>query len=661
MRLSVKTKQVAGVVLIVGLAVVILSAIHLAWITRIHLRESLSRGEMVAQFVFERASNVVTTREQAYSALQGDPGLRSLLLSSIAYSEHVTSAAIVDPRNVVIVHSSPTLEGQVLEPQPLLEDLIGQGFLDQFQAISSDRTFEVQQALVMRREAGATGTAGAGGGSAGGGTEQFGSIRIGVSTTLIRKDLRQALWNSMYTAFISLIVATGIALLLAQWTLRPVHVLKSGLSRLGRGEFDVKLDLPPGDEFGELGSSFNLLSAELSAVRSQLAAGQAAPFESVVDRLEDAVAMFNPEGQVLFANAAMRSALPESMSGLHLHDALPGTHPYRTIVDQALQSRRSQGPVSEAVPVPGAAGGIEQLLTAHAIEHADRRFLGVMLVARNLAYLGQVQSTLRYSRKLASLNRLLAGVAHEVKNPLNAMTIHLELLKQKLSGGMAAFAAGARHATRVSEAVGLSTPSSTATVAGGEDQATGERVVVEVPALMKHVGVISSEIKRLDEVVQGFLKFSRPEELSLEPVDLSTLVGEVAEVVEPQARDAGVQVVVECPPDLPRISADRPVLRQALLNLALNAWQAMPNGGTIRFRGRAVADRRVSLTVEDTGVGIPPEHLPRIFDLYFTTREAGSGIGLSMVYRAIQLHDGSIEVQSTPGHGTVFTLTLPQA
>jgi signal transduction histidine kinase/HAMP domain-containing protein len=657
MRLSVKTKQVAGVVLIVGLAVVILSAIHLAWITRIHLRESLSRGEMVAQFVFERASNVVTTREQAYSALQGDPGLRSLLLSSIAYSEHVTSAAIVDPRNVVIVHSSPTLEGQVLEPQPLLEDLIGQGFLDQFQAISSDRTFEVQQALVMRRE----GTAGGTGNSAGGGTEQFGSIRVGVSTTLIRKDLRQALWNSLYTAFISLIVATGIALLLAQWTLRPVHVLKSGLSRLGRGEFDVKLDLPPGDEFGELGSSFNLLSAELSAVRSQLAAGQVAPFESVVDRLEDAVAMFNPEGQVLFANAAMRSALPESMSGMLLQDALPATHPYRTIVDQALQSRRSQGPVSQAVPVPGAAGGIEQLLTAHAIEHADRRFLGVMLVARNLAYLGQVQSTLRYSRKLASLNRLLAGVAHEVKNPLNAMTIHLELLKQKLSGGMAAFAAGSRHA-RASEAVGLGISSSTATVAGGnDDQANGERVMVEVPHVMKHVGVISSEIKRLDEVVQGFLKFSRPEELSLEPVDLSTLVGEVAEVVEPQARDAGVQVVVECPPDLPRISADRPVLRQALLNLALNACQAMPNGGTIRFRGRSAADRRVSLTVEDTGVGIPPEHLPRIFDLYFTTRESGSGIGLSMVYRAIQLHDGSIEVQSTPGHGTVFTLTLPQA
>jgi signal transduction histidine kinase len=635
MRLSIKTKQVAGVVLIVGLAVVVLSAIHLAWIARIHLRESLSRGEMVAQFVFERASNVVTTREQAYSALQGDPGLRSLLLSSIAYSEHVTYAAIVDPRNVAIVHSSPTLEGQTLEPQPLLTSLLDQGAIEQFQAISGDRTFEVQQPLLMRREAASTNA----------GNEQFGSIRVGVSTTLIRRDLRQALLRSAWTAFISLIAATLIAWVLAQWTLRPVHVLKSGLTRLGRGEFDVKLDLPPGDEFGELGSSFNLLSAELSSIRSQLAAGQAAPFESVVDRLEDAVAMFNPEGALLFANAAMRAALPDQEEAAVTLHSFPTEHPYRTLVEQALATRRPQGPVSEPVLMPADDGReVEQLMTAHAIEHADRRFLGVMLVARNLGYLSQVQSTLRYSRKLASLGRLLAGVAHEVKNPLNAMTIHLELLKQKLSGGMAAMG-GARGLARQTSEGGRAdrgAPATTMATDGGDGSNNGDRVLVEVPAVMKHVSVISAEIRRLDEVVQGFLKFSRPEELQLEPVDLSILVREVSDVVEPQAKDSGIEVTVDCP-------------------MALNACQAMPSGGALRFVARLASDRRISLVVEDTGVGIPPEHLSQIFDLYFTTKEEGSGIGLSMVYRTVQLHDGSIEVQSTPGHGTSFTLLLPQA
>src|SRR5262249_28114840 len=138
-------------------------------------------------------------------------------------------------------------------------------------------------------------------------------------------------------------------------------------------------------------------------------------------------------------------------------EALPTTHPYRRLVEQALQSRKSQGPVSEEVPVPGAMldivngpAAVEQLVMAHAIEHADRRFLGVMLVARNIAYLSQVQSTIRHSRKLASLGRLLAGVAHEVKNPLNAMTIHLELLKQKLSGSIGAI--GTRALGRGAEA-----------------------------------------------------------------------------------------------------------------------------------------------------------------------------------------------------------------
>ena len=271
--------------------------------------------------------------------------------------------------------------------------------------------------------------------------------------------------------------------------------------------------------------------------------------------------------------------------------------------------------------------------------------MGVMLVARDLGYIGQVQSTLRYSQKAAALGRLLAGVAHEVKNPLNAMTIHLELLKQKLGGG------------------GVARPVARAAEAGGVRVADAPpvQVTVESSSVLNHVSVIGSEIRRLDEVVQGFLKFSRPEELALEPVDLAAMVTDVGDVVGPQANAAGVRLVISPATDLPRVSADSSLLRQALLNLALNAVQAMPSGGVLRFESRRAADRQVELVIADTGVGIPPEHLSRIFDLYFTTKDAGSGIGLSMVYRTIQLHDGHIEVQSTPGRGTTFTIRLPQA
>ena len=143
-------------------------------------------------------------------------------------------------------------------------------------------------------------------------------------------------------------------------------------------------------------------------------------------------------------------------------------------------------------------------------------------------------------------------------------------------------------------------------------------------------------------------------------MNLSDLLNEVVPTVAPEAERRRVQIAVDTD-NAPDVNGDPAMLRQAVLNLALNACQAMPDGGTLRLRCEAARGRRVKLTVSDTGVGIKPEHLQRIFDLYFTTKEKGSGIGLSMVYRTVQMHDGEIEVQSTPGKGTTFTILLPQA
>ncbi len=177
---------------------------------------------------------------------------------------------------------------------------------------------------------------------------------------------------------------------------------------------------------------------------------------------------------------------------------------------------------------------------------------------------------------------------------------------------------------------------------------------------MKHVDVITHEIYRLDEVVVGFLKFARPDELKLRPVNLPDLIADVATSVRVEAERSSVSMRVECSAGVHAINADPGMLRQAVLNLALNACQAMPNGGSLRIACRT-SRHLVEVDVEDTGVGIPPDDLSRIFDLYFTTKEKGSGIGLSMVYRIVQLHGGEVEVQSTPGRGTRFRLIFPQA
>jgi signal transduction histidine kinase len=624
---SIKAKQVAGVTTLVVVVVVVLSAYHMATLTRLSLRDTAARGEMLAQAIFHRAFEVVPRGgPDPYGALREDGGVRSILESIVGYSSNVTYAMIVGKDGVAVAHNDRSLEGQALAEQQDMQPLVAAGAIAQLRAVYSDRPFEVRLPMLA-------------------GDEVFGTIRIGVSTLLVRAELRRALLGAGGTVLVALLVSSVFAMLLSQWMLRPIHVIQSGLSRLGRGELDVRLDLPE-QEFRDLGSSFDAVSAQLSAMgRGEPTAASSASrpggptdLESVMHNLEDAVALFSPRGELIFCNRAMNALHPGAIA-----DFAPD-NPIKQIVERTIAGRKSQGPVSirmadastgtgDAASATGVvvAEATERLVMSHAIEDTSGRFLGAMLVARNIGYLNQVHSTLNYSRKLSALGRLMAGVAHEVKNPLNAMTIHLELLRQKL----------------IAVREPITVP------AGG-----GPARPVDVS---KHVDIIGSEIHRLDEVVNGFLKFARPDELKLQPVHLGSLISDVATTAAPEAERRGVAMKFECAQNLPEINADPGMLGQALLNLALNACQAMPDGGTLKMGCRAASRGRVELDVEDTGVGIPPEHLGRIFDLYFTTKEKGSGIGLSMVYRIVQLHDGEVEVESTPGHGTKFRLIFPQA
>jgi signal transduction histidine kinase len=289
------------------------------------------------------------------------------------------------------------------------------------------------------------------------------------------------------------------SLLLAQVVLRPMHVIRSSLSRLGRGDLGATLDLRDDEELRELGDVFDQVSAQL------------------------------------------RAASPEGIKPAQLAEL---------------------------------------------------------------------------SRRIAMVGRLTAGVAHEMKNPLNAMTIHLELLKQKLAAGK--------------------------------------------PSAM-HVEVIGQEIRRLDERIQGFLRFVRPEEMTFGAVAVEPLLSSVLDAVQPEAQRAGVSITRGCTDGTLLVEGDAAQLRDVFLNLAQNAIQAMPKGGRLTISCAAMPNRRVRVRVEDTGVGIAPENLTKIFELYYTTKERGTGLGLSMVYRTVQIHNGEIDVESTVGVGTAFIVVLPAA
>jgi signal transduction histidine kinase len=216
--------------------------------------------------------------------------------------------------------------------------------------------------------------------------------------------------------------------------------------------------------------------------------------------------------------------------------------------------------------------------------------------------------------RLSAISRLTKGVAHEVKNPLNAILMHVELARMKLA-----------------------------------------RQDYDLDPQME---IISSEIMRLDRVVKTFLDFTRPVQLNLSDVRLRDLMEEIAGLARPQAAAAGIEIVEQIQVEDSTITVDVDLLKQAVLNIVVNAIEAMPGGGTLRFDAVLKGDD-AEIRIADSGSGIPPDVREKIYDLYFTTKKHGSGIGLAMTFRIVQLHDGTIDFASEPGRGTTFVLRLP--
>jgi signal transduction histidine kinase len=251
--------------------------------------------------------------------------------------------------------------------------------------------------------------------------------------------------------------------------------------------------------------------------------------------------------------------------------------------------------------------------------------MGTLLTLRNMESVAQLGQELEVARRLAAIGKLTAGVGHEVKNPINAMVLHLELLRGKLlPSGLEAFGGAQRH-----------------------------------------VDILAGEMQRLDRVVQTLADFSRPMELHLKEHDLRQVVGRVMELTAAEMEENGVRTRLESPADAVMVRVDAELIQQALLNLLLNGMQAMADGGKLLVKIRNESPY-AAVEVSDEGEGIPPELLPRIFELYFTTKPKGSGIGLAMTYRILQLHGGAMEVRSNADassleRGTTFTFRLPIA
>ena len=234
---------------------------------------------------------------------------------------------------------------------------------------------------------------------------------------------------------------------------------------------------------------------------------------------------------------------------------------------------------------------------------------------RHLREVRALEADRQRGERLAAVGNMAAAVAHELRNPLNAVSMGIQRLRVE-------FEPSPRE------------------------------------EYLRMVNLVQSEVRRLNAIVEEFLSLARPLELKREAIRSAALLDEVLRLVESEARGAGIAIERAIPDDLPVIHADSDRLKQVLLNLLLNAIQAMPSGGTLGI-GAAVSGRTLAVTVTDTGSGIAPDLLPRVFEPYVTTKAKGLGLGLAIARRIVEAHGGALEAESEPGRRTHFRFTLP--
>jgi signal transduction histidine kinase len=449
-------------------------------------------------------------------------------------------------------------------------------------------------------------------------------VRVIIHPGFIKEEVRPALARNAEVAVISIIGAFGITLLFSTVAFRPLGQLRHQLDLVTRGDYDLQRDAPAKatDELSVMASKVNLLGQRLRGAQFEVS-DLRGNIDRLLEGLEDAVLIFNRDRNLVFASGAVERYLGRdrsTLSGLPIEEIFPPSSTLGLLIAQASQTGRSirarrvpftNGTEPALVPVvllsvdsldalPGAAGPGSGLLVRLRDPEAER----------------QIGRQLQTADRLAAISRVSGGVAHEVKNPLNAILLHIEVAKSKLSRG--------------------------------------------ATDIQPQMDIISSEILRLDRVVKTFLDFTRPVELKLSTVQIQDVLNEIVDLARPQAAATNISVDMVQEAEGVEVRIDRDLFKQAMLNVVVNAIEAMPEGGQLRFHALATEDS-AEIRISDTGVGIPDELREKIFRLYFTTRKEGSGIGLAMTFRIVQLHDGTIDFTSEPGKGTTFFIRLPIA
>ena len=608
MTLRLKTRLTLTITTLVLVVLSIVSLFTIITFTREQIRARYEVGDLISKQVYNQVKQALSSEptppptdpdpeaipNYIRDVLREDLGLQALFESTAGNSQIIVYLAVTDPHHHVLAHSDSSQLGQTMPQTDSMLDLLNAGFLTQLRYIKSPLKFwEVTLPMMA-------------------GDRSLGTVHVAMSTILVMEQLKPLLTKNLYVAGFSLLFATTLAAVFAQVLLNPLTFISAGIERMIQGEFTKPIDLKRRDEFGLVSLKLNEIGQRLEGSREELDALKG-NFGQIVKSLEEKIIFLNPERRIVLmspSSAQLLNTTVEASLGRHLNEVLSKDHPLLGLVETSFGVKQTVK--KEDLPLQ------QSKVTArvHYLEE-NHQPMGGLVIFEDPETVAKLENQFEYATKLSALSKLTSGVAHEVKNPLNAIVIHLELLKSQVVSQQA------------------------------EDAA-------------KSLDVITQEIKRLDRVVRNFLNFNRPVDVKLKREDIQPVLQEVVTLAQSEALQRDVRISLQAAGSLPPIQLDADLMKQCLLNIVLNGCQAMPEGGALKI-STALNNGSLELRVQDEGVGIPRENREKVFNLYYTTKENGSGIGLATVFKVVQLHNGEIDFESEVGKGTTFTLKFPVA
>ena len=608
--MSLKARLRIAIVALVALVVIAMSALYLYAFTNTTVIGATERADFIAD---EIKGNLVEYLQRETAArglhpatldewklvwtdiIRGDTKVTDMLKRTWGDAKLVAEILVTDENGQVLATSGPSSPGVTLAPVYGLKDLEQRSWIA-----------NLRDLMTRREDYASTLPIGISG-------KVVFNITVLIKSVFIRHDVAPTLKTLGLTFASALFIAIFLGSVLPTLMLNPLERVARNIDLIRAGNFDTST-LPlqrEASEFAEVQSKLHLLGEQYRGAR-QDALELRSNVEQLLQKLEEAVLFFDNTGRLRMAGDVAERMLGKShdqMIGHSLEELFPASTVLGGVIGNAVETRQSVHDQPVTVSRDGA-GNLRLLVTVEVLRRGpglDQ--MGTLIKLRDVESRRQLERQLDISSRLAAISRLTGGVAHEIKNPLNAMALHLEVLRGKLD-----------H---------------------------------EQP----EVEVIAREIKRLDNVVKTFLTFNRPIELQARPLDLDQVVQQVLTLVAVDAQAKNIRLETILTNKL-WLNGDPDLLKQAILNVVNNGLEAMSEGGKLLIRTEWVDDE-CEIRVTDAGPGIPRDIQDRIFNLYFTTKQQGSGIGLATTFRVVQLHSGTIDFVSEPGRGTTFRLRFP--